>query len=238
MAGLEAVLGVPPRPAHLFLEAFTHPSYAYEQPEPRPPHNQRLEFLGDAVVGLVVAHELWQRFPQRPEGELTRLRAAMVNSQALASAARRLGLGRWLRTGRGDELTGGRERDSTLSDLFEAVAGALFVAHGLDAAREFVLRGLAPAFDGLEQGQAGAMDAKTQLQERLHALGAKGPEYLVLAAEGPPHARTFTVAVHWQGRRLGVGRGASKKAAEQAAAAQALERLEADGVSRPLDGGP
>ncbi|HEY8417885.1 MAG TPA: ribonuclease III [Limnochordales bacterium] len=224
-AGLEAVLGVPPDPVDLFLEAFTHPSFAHEQPEPRPPHNQRLEFLGDAVVGLVVAHELWKRFPHLPEGDLTRLRIATVNSRALAEAARALGLGRWLRTGRGHELGGGREQESTLSDLFEAVAGAVFVAHGLPAARDFVLRGLADAFASMAAGLLPGVDAKTQLQERLHTIGMDPPRYRLLTEEGPPHARTFRVAVYWRGQQLGVGQGGSKKAAEQAAAAQALVRL-------------
>lgn len=224
-AGLEAVLGVPPDPVDLFLEAFTHPSFSHEQPEPRPPHNQRLEFLGDAVVGLVVAHELWKRFPRLPEGELTRLRIATVNSRALADAARALGLGRWLRTGRGHELGGGRELESTLSDLFEAVTGAVFVAHGLAAARDFVLRGLGDAFARMAAGLLPGLDAKTQLQERLHAFGTDPPRYRLLGEEGPPHARVFHVAVYWRGRHLGTGKGASKKAAEQAAAAEALERL-------------
>jgi len=224
--GLEAVLGAPPHPVELFLEACTHPSYAHEHPAPRPPHNQRLEFLGDAVVGLVVAEELWRRFPHWPEGDLTRLRAAAVNSRALAAAARRLALGRWLRMGRGEELSGGRERESALSDLFEALAGALFVAHGLAAARRFVLRGLGHFLVRAERGRASAVDAKTRLQERLHALGVEGPGYRLEGTAGPPHARTFTVGVYWRGRCLGIGRAGSKKAAEQAAASQALARLE------------
>ncbi|HEY8496821.1 MAG TPA: ribonuclease III [Limnochordales bacterium] len=226
--GLEAVLGVPPQPAALFLEAFTHPSFTHEQPAPQPPHNQRLEFLGDAVVGLVVAHELWRRYPHLPEGELTRRRAAVVNSRALADAARRLGLGQWLRVGRGEELTGGRERESALSDLFEAVAGALFIAYGLPVARDFVLKGLEPALVEAGERPVPDFDAKTRLQERLQETSPVVPEYEVLAVEGPPHARVFTVAVHWQGRQLGIGRAGSKKAAEQAAAAEALRRLEAE----------
>lgn len=226
--GLEAVLGVPPHPAALFLEAFTHPSFSHEQQPPRPPHNQRLEFLGDAVVGLVVAHELWRRYPHLAEGELTRRRAAVVNSRSLADASRRLGLGRWLRMGRGEELTGGRERESALSDVFEAVAGALFIAYGLPVARDFVLKGLEPALLEAGEGPVPDFDAKTRLQERLQEISAVVPEYEVLAIEGPPHARVFTVAVHWQGRRLGIGRAGSKKAAEQAAAAEALRRLGAE----------
>lgn len=229
--GLEAVLGVPPQPAALFLEAFTHPSFSYEQREPRPPHNQRLEFLGDAVVNLVVAHELWQRHPDWPEGELSRQRAAIVSCRTLAGAARRLGLYRWLRLGRGEEQKGGRQKDGILCDLFEAVTGALLVARGLPAAWDFVLKGLGPALVARE-GWLPNFDAKTQLQERLQAISPVVPEYELLAVEGPPHLRVFTVAVHWQGRRLGIGRAGSKKGAEQAAAAEALKLLEAEGAGQ------
>jgi len=239
LAGLEEVLGVPPRPAALFLEAFTHPSYAHEQPDPRPAHNQRLEFLGDAVVGLVVAHELWRRFPDLPEGELTRRRIAAVNRTALAAAARRIGLARWLRLGRGHERSGGRGQAGTLSDLFEAVVGALFAAYGLPAAEEFVLRSLGGDLEGDRGSASNDGDPKTELQELLQALGPETPAYELMAVEGPPHAPTFTCAVTWRGRRIGVGQGDSKKAAEQAAAAAALRALShGSGGAVPPTGDP
>ncbi|MBO8141884.1 MAG: ribonuclease III [Firmicutes bacterium] len=234
---MDRVLGVRPEPVQLFLEAFTHPSFSHEQPEPRPAHNQRLEFLGDAVVGLVVASELFQRHPDRSEGELTRRRAAVVNTRALAEAARRMGLNAWLRLGKGEELAGGRERDSNLSALYEAVAGAVFSVAGFDAAREFVLRGLKDRLDSFAQASpdlAAGFDAKTRLQEYLQALEKVAPEYRVVEVSGPDHARTFTVAVSWRGRELAVGKGASKKAAEQDAALRALNLL----AQEASDGGP
>ena len=152
------------------------------------------------------------------------MRAAVVNTAALAEVARSLGLGRWLRLGRGEALSGGRERDSTLCDALEAVVGALFVAHGWDAARAFVRRQLAPAIDRLALDKRPGVDAKSRLQELLQQTSVDVPEYDVIATDGPDHARTFTVAVRWQGRGLGRGRGTTKKAAEQAAAADALLR--------------
>lgn len=223
-AGLADVLGVAPHPAALFLEALTHPSYPEEAPPPRPPHNQRLEFLGDAVVGLVAAELLWRRFPARPEGELARMRSALVNTRALADVARSLQLGRWLRMARGEELAGSRKRDSTLCDAFEAVVGAIFVAHGWDEARRFVQRHLAPRIDELARSSRPGLDPKTRLQELFQKTTAELPEYDVIAVEGPAHARTFTAVVKWRGRELGRGRGSTKKAAERAAAEAALVR--------------
>lgn len=229
--GLEDVLGVSPTPTDLFLEAFTHSSFANEQPEPRPQHNQRLEFLGDAVLGLAVANELWHRFPERSEGELARARAALVNTETLASVARSLRLGRWLRIGKGEEKAGGRDRDSTLCDLFEAVVGAIFLSHGWHVANRFVLSRLHHQLEAVSVAAAPGVDPKTQLQEHLHQLAPISPEYAVIATDGPPHARLFTVAVLWDGRQLGKGQGRSKRAAEQAAAKAALRQI--DDVEKP-----
>lgn len=226
--GLEDVLGVPPAPAALFMEAFTHASYANEQPEPRPAHNQRLEFLGDAVIGLAVAQHLWRRFPERPEGELARARAALVNTQSLAAVGRALDLGRWLRIGKGEAKAGGRERDSTLCDLFEAVVGAIFLAYGWETADTFVLDRLHAELEQIAAAPTPGVDAKTRLQELLHQVAPASPEYTVAAMDGPPHARIFTVAVLWEGRHIGAGQGRSKRAAEQAAAEAALQTLEHD----------
>lgn len=234
-AGLADALGVTPHPASLFLEALTHPSYPAEAAPPKPPHNQRLEFLGDAVIGLAAARTLWARFPERPEGELARMRAALVNTAALADAARRIGLGRWLIMGRGEELSGGRDRDSTLCDALEAVVGALFVAYGWDTAEAFVGRVLAPGVQRLAADDGPGVDAKSRLQELVQQTSVDVPEYDVIAVDGPDHARTFTVVVRWRGRELGKGRGATKKAAQQAAAADALRRWPASETSVQSD---
>lgn len=224
-AGLADALGVTPHPASLFLKALTHPSYPAEAAPPKPPHNQRLEFLGDAVIGLVAAHVLWQRFPDRSEGELARMRAALVNTGALADIARQLGLGRWLLMGRGEDRSGSRRRDSTLCDALEAVVGALFVAHGWEAAEKFVRRILSPGVERLARDDRPGVDPKSRLQEMLQQTGGGVPEYELVAAEGPDHARVFTVVVRWQGRTLGQGRGPTKKSAQQQAAANALARM-------------
>lgn len=234
-AGLAEALGVPPQPASLFLEALTHPSYPAEAPPPKPAHNQRLEFLGDAVIGLVAAHMVWSRFPDRPEGHLARMRAALVNSAALAGVARRLGLGRWIRMSRGEELSGSRDRDSTLCDALEAVVGAVYAAYGFERARALVERLLAPAVERLAEDEAPAFAPKTVLQELLQQESREVPEYVVVEREGPPHAPVFTVAVRWRGEELGRGRGTTKKAAEQAAAADALARRRSSKASLQSD---
>lgn len=225
VVGLEDALGAPPVPTPLFIEAFTHPSYANEQSEPRPPHNQRLEFLGDAVIGLAVAEQLWSRFPDRSEGDLARARTALVNTETLAELGRTLQLGRWLLIGKGEEKAGGRERDSLLCDALEAVVGALFVGHGWEVARQFIVNALEQQFQHVMAAKTPGLDAKTRLQELLHERGPDSPIYDVTSQSGPDHARVFTVTVSWQGEPLGSGEGRSKRAAEQVAASNALRSL-------------
>lgn len=223
--GLRDVLGVRPQPIALFLEAFTHSSYANEQPDPKPAYNQRLEFLGDAVIDLSIANELWRRFPSWPEGDLARARAALVNTSTLADVARNLHLSRWLRIGKGEAQAGGQDRDSTLCDLFEAVVGAMFIGCGWETADEFVLRCLHDEIEAVGSATSPGIDGKTRLQELLHRRGPASPQYVVTATEGPPHARRFTVAVRWNEQQIGTGQGSSKRSAEQAAAADALKKL-------------
>jgi ribonuclease III len=204
--------------------ALTHPSVAHEQ-SARLQHNQRLEFLGDSVVELILTHELYARFPALGEGALTKARARLVNRRFLADRARRLGLGRYLVLSRGEELHGGRDRASTLADSFEALVGALFLDQGLERTREFVLRQFAdelaeiPAVSDLE-------NPKGQLQERLQATAAKAPQYRLESTTGPDHDRLFECAVYHEGAELGRGRGKSKKTAEAEAAADALRHLD------------
>nr|PZN70060.1 MAG: ribonuclease III [Bacillota bacterium] len=202
----------------LLLEALTHTTYANEHPGARA--NERLEFLGDSVVGMVIAAHLYERYPDLPEGELTKIRAAVVCEPSLASRARALGIGQQMRFGRG-EAVAGRDRDSTLSDAFEALVGALYRDGGLEAAQRFVLRELGPLVEAARQGLV-RVDYKTQLQEQLQRQGAAAPQYKLLVEEGPAHLRRFQVGVFFEGRLLGTGWGRSKKEAEQEAARQAL----------------
>jgi ribonuclease-3 len=202
-------------------EALTHTTYANEHVRAR--SNERLEFLGDSVVGMVVAQYLFAQYPDLPEGDLTKIRAAVVCEPTLAARARALGLGGLLRFGRGETVSG-RDRDSTLSDAFEAVVGAIFLDGGLEVARSFVLRELAPLVPQARSGQV-RVDYKTRLQEHIQGRSPEGPAYRLLAEEGPPHNKRFQVGVYHQDRELGTGWGRNKKEAEQEAARQALAVL-------------
>lgn len=212
------VLGLPVDAPH-FEEALTHPSYANERRLRR--HNQRLEFLGDAVLGFCVSELLVSRYPDADEGTLTRLRAQLVNSEALASWARKNGLADELRLGRGADASGLRESTNVLADALEALLAAVYLDVGLDAARrlcERIVESELPLED-----RVGARDPKSELQERLQALGGGAPTYELVEAGGPAHERWFKVSVRHGGRALGEGFGRSKRAAERAAAALALE---------------
>jgi ribonuclease-3 len=209
----------------LLLRALTHRSWTAEHPDEG--HNERLEFLGDAVLDLVVTHELHQRDITASEGVLSRRRAALVREESLARAARAIGLGAQLRLGRGEMTSGGAEKDSLLADALEAIIGATFLSGGYAAATALVRRLLGEAItttasgDDPDEGSAGPIDAKTALQERLAALRLDPPEY-VLTVDGPDHAPTFRAEVIVAGEVLGAGSGGSKKSASQAAARQAL----------------
>jgi len=220
---LQAGLGCQFKDRNLLRLALTHPSVTHEQGV-RLQHNQRLEFLGDSVLELILTHELYRRFPDRGEGALTQARARLVNRRFLAERARRLGLGPYLVLSRGEEMSGGRDRTSTLADTFEALVGALFLDGGLEAARAFVIRLFEPELGALPSA-ADAENPKGQLQERLQASSANPPEYRLMAATGPDHDRQFECAVSHGGVELGRGRGKSKKEAEAAAAADALRKL-------------
>lgn len=203
----------------LLTEALTHTTWANENP-PKP-SNQRLEFLGDAVVGLVMADALYATYPELPEGELTKLRAAVVREEALAARARALGLGAHLRLGRGEAATG-RDRDSILADAFEAVTGALYLDSGLPVAQAFVRRELLPLAAVAREGLL-HVDWKTRLQEALQRDGRPAPVYQLLAEEGPAHAKRFQMGCYRDGALLAAAWGKSKKEAEQEAARLALD---------------
>lgn len=200
--------------------SLTHPSVAHEAPGSTP-HNQRLEFLGDAVLGLVLTCELYEKFPDNGEGPLTKARAQMVNRRTLARQARQLGLGDHLILSHGEELSGGRERPSALADAFEALIGAVFQDGGYAAARAFILNCFRDAFGELKQ-IPNLDNPKGELQELLQAHSPEAPFYELISISGPDHNREFVSAVFHQGVELGRGRGKSKKEAESQAAVAAL----------------
>ncbi|MDQ1746376.1 MAG: ribonuclease [Frankiaceae bacterium] len=211
-------------PADLAERAVTHRSFAYENGGL--PTNERLEFLGDAVLGLVVTEELYLRYPELPEGQLAKLRAAVVNSRALAGVARGLGVGDYLRLGRGEQGSGGRDKSSILADALEALIGALYLARGAEAARAWVLDAFSDLLDEAAKLGAG-LDWKTSLQELAAGRALGVPEYEVDEA-GPDHAKTFTATAVVGGREVGAGEGRSKKEAEQRAAEVAWTALSSD----------
>lgn len=203
--------------------ALTHPSVTHEQGR-LIQHNQRLEFLGDAVLGLVLTRELYDKFPNASEGPLTKARAQMINRRTLAEQARRIELQNDLILSRGEEANLGRSRASALADGFEALIGAIFIDGGFDAARAFVLRSFREAFGELTSIPT-LDNPKGELQEILQARSSEAPQYVVAGETGPDHDRDFECIVMHGGVELGRGRGKSKKAAESEAAFAALRRI-------------
>jgi ribonuclease-3 len=222
---LERALGVRFKDPRLREAALTHRSYAFERE--RDETNERLEFLGDAVLGLVVTDLAYRRFPDLPEGELAKLRAATVNMITLADVARDLGLGEEILLGKGEELSGGRDKTSILADAMEAVLGAVYLDRGLEAARQLIERLFWPRMAAYARGE-GDRDYKTGLQELAAQDLGSVPQYRV-TEEGPDHAKRFTATVFLGGQAYGAGSGRSKKEAEQRAAREAYARLMAEG---------
>lgn len=226
LAELQERLGYRFRDESLLRLALTHPSVAHEAPGATP-HNQRLEFLGDAVLGLVLTRELYEKFPGFGEGPLTKARAQLVNRRTLAAEARRLGLGAHLILSRGEVTSGGRERQGALADAYEALLGAVFMDGGYDAASEFILRSFAGSL-GTVAALPNLDNPKGELQELLQAGSPEAPRYDMTFASGPDHNREFECAVFHRGVELGRGRGKSKKEAESQAALAALHKLRAE----------
>jgi ribonuclease-3 len=227
---LQSRLGYAFRDAALLRLALTHPSVAHEQGIPVS-HNQRLEFLGDAVLQVVLTRELYEKFPAFGEGPLTKARAKLVNRRSLAEKGRGLGLGEYLILSRGEEAHGGRERASALADTFEAVLGALFLDGGFAAAEKFVLAHFQEASS--ELSAIPVLDnPKGELQELLQARSVDAPEYHVVSTSGPDHDRVFECTVHHGGVELARGQGKSKKAAESEAALAALIKLREEKLPR------
>jgi ribonuclease III len=203
--------------------ALTHPSVAHEKGV-QMQTNQRLEFLGDAVLQLVLTRELYEKFPTFGEGPLTKARAKLVNRRSLAERARELGLGGHLILSRGEEISGGRDRQSALADTFEALLGAIFLDGGFEAARDFILGQFTASLDDLSEIPT-LDNPKGELQELVQSFSSEAPRYHVASATGPDHDRVFECTVHHAGTELARGQGKSKKAAESEAAMAALLKL-------------
>lgn len=232
---LEGILAYEFQDRSLLERALTHRSWAHEQVAPgseedaRRLHNEALEFIGDSVLGLVVANHLFLSNQNTTEGELSRMKHRLVSAYMISRAAKELGLGEYLRLGVGEEKTGGRSKRALLADAFEAILGAIFIDGGLQAATRFVMRALGEELESADPEQAAAADYKTLLQERLQAGHGVAPQYAVVETDGPPHRRTFHVEVSWEGGSVR-GEGRTIKAAETEAARLALERMNVEEI--------
>lgn len=214
----------------LYQQALTHRSYAYEHPD-EGQHNERLEFLGDAVLGFVVGKLLYQKYPDLSEAQLTRLRAALVDETQLAKFAQKIGLGAQMRLGKGAEKDGGRQKPSLLSDTFEAAIGAYFLESGIEAAQAYIETLFLPvAAEKIAQAQTHSrspslVDPKNQLQQWALEKFGEHPRYFIIAESGPDHEKIFTAEVRIQNRVYGIGRDRRKQEAEKRAAEAVLQDL-------------
>lgn len=222
MNPLEERIGYKFRNSLLLAEALTHPSISLERKD-FPFDNQRLEFLGDAVLQLVVTEHFFRIFPDFSEGVLTKLRTRIVSRAGLRGHAAAIGLGSYLMMGRGEEASGGRERASTLADAFESLIGAMYLDGGFPVVQDFIIREMRVDFEQLA-ARPEEINPKGKLQEILQAISPTAPTYEVLTQSGPEHSKSFTCRVVWEGFELARGQGQSKKQAEVAAAVAALEK--------------
>jgi ribonuclease-3 len=223
-SGFQRELGVSFRRQSLLQQAFVHSSYCNESPGLDLSNNERLEFLGDAVLNFVVTEKLYREFPGLPEGELTQLRASLVCRETLAELASSLRLGDCLLLGRGEEASGGRAKASNLANAMEALSGALYLDRGLTRARAFILRQLRPELKRIKAGKV-APNYKALIQELVQGQKKPTPVYHLVEAIGPDHSKQFTVEILVEGETLGTGTGRSKKVAESQAARAAWEKL-------------
>lgn len=221
MSPLEARIGYKFRNPLLMAEALTHPSLGFETKQPHF-DNQRLEFLGDAVLQLLFTEHLYQTFPQFPEGQLTKLRARLVSREGLKDRAAHIGLGQYVMMGRGEEASGGRSRSSILANTFEALIGALYLDGGFEVARQFALKESRELLREIAKAPD-EMNPKGELQEILQAISTRSPVYEIVSEQGPDHERRFEARVLWEGLELARGHGRSKRQAETTAAVAALE---------------
>ena len=229
IAELESLLGHQFRDPRWLYQALMHSSRIPERAEQEPAEsNEKLEFLGDAVLELVVSEELVREFPDWSEGQLSKSRARLVNATAISLSAQRLGLGKYLRLGRGEEKTGGRTKPALLADAYEALIAAIYLDGGLEAARGFVRRSLVEGSISVEAERLGHTDHKSALQEFLQSRGMAPGAYHVISESGPDHQKTFRVEVRIAGQVTAMGCGRTKKEAEQSAAIAALIQLGAE----------
>ncbi|MDD5945038.1 MAG: ribonuclease III [Clostridia bacterium] len=208
----------------LLKKAFTHSSYANEKHIEKYDNNERLEFLGDAVLELVISDYIYNNYAHMPEGELTKLRAGTVCETSLAERARDIHISDFIMLGKGEETTGGRRRDSILADAFEAVIGAVYLDGGIEAARRHILTQLEGTVGKIKLS-LNTIDCKTRLQEEIQKTSKEPIHYMIVGESGPDHDKLFTAAVSHDGATLGMGSGKSKKEAEQSAAMDALRKM-------------
>lgn len=209
----------------LLQKSMTHKSFANENRSENIKDNERLEFLGDAVLDLVISEYIFRQHPEFPEGELAKMRAVVVSAPTLARTSKGLNLGQYLRLGKGEELTGGRERDSILADTFEALVGAIYLDQGLEVVRSFILGHLKQEILLVERGEH-LQDYKTLLQEEIQKRSNTRPIYRVIDETGPDHNKQFTIQVEYKNRVIGIGSGQSKKEAQQRAAKDAIAKID------------
>lgn len=221
---IESELSYSFKEKNYLLRALTHSSYSNENKKEKLKNNERLEFLGDSVLGLIISEYLFSHYSNLEEGQLTKIRAKIVCEASLGEASRSLKLGEYMLFGRGEELTGGRERTSILSDAFEALIAAIFLDGGMVCARNFVLKSLEAVIEDAVQGKL-FIDYKTRLQEVIQVQKGNRIKYDIVKEEGPDHAKIFYTEVRLNDMIIGVGSGHSKKESEQEAAKEGLKRL-------------
>ncbi len=218
--------------AMLLKEALTHTSYTHESKNKKVKHNEKLEFLGDAILELVISEYIYKTYPELSEGELTKFRASIVCEASLAKVARKLDLGSNLTVGRGEEVTGGRNRDSILADAFEAVLGAIYIdSSDIKVVAEITINNMKDVIKS-KRNSFTRTDYKTTLQEMVQKASKTSVQYAVIKEEGPSHNKVFTVTVAHGDKVLGCGTGKSKKAAEQSAAKQAIKTLKSEKINK------
>lgn len=220
-AHLKAEFGIVFQDEELLEKAFTHSSYTNEERLPKIANNERLEFLGDVALSLIISDYLYLKYPEKLEGELSKMRSSIVRTESLANFSRRCGFGEYLLLGHGEEKTGGRDRDTNLENLFESFLGALYLDAGISEVRKFIERVVIPHVEANDYVKI--VDYKTNLQELLQVDGDAKIEYKILEQTGPAHALAFLAAVYNDGKELGRGSGKSKKQAEQKAAENAIK---------------